>query len=541
MFCARCGKTLPPKSDACPACGMTLSSTDFSAVSYIATQPLLPEGQVTPVVSPRYTKTTYTTLPDPGEEEDILRRTAYRPTFQKEEAPAPPPTEAKSAEEAPAPSAPTGDIDSLPANMRFRPLTPVSPAGISSRMVQRMRKAEEEAAARQEADAAAEGDHKPARPTVSGIFSAIGRGAKTLVPKREVFTEEETEEASSQIGEEDPVYEAYEEEDEVFDTSDLEDFSEEEPRQRLFSFRRGDTPPLSTGAKVARGLIIAGCILALLLAGFLWLSVQTAARSPIQGVTYSLHERCIDLLESHTTREYREELSALYAADPTGSTVLQRQSADQAAFLALMPGTPLSNDAAFMETVLSVQANIDMAVTLDALDALSGQTGITPASAARWNTVQAAVKRLKGVKSIEEFASVTAQANVSATPTPVPTATPTPYTTLTKGMKDSAEVKALQNRLYELGWFTDVRDGDFGPATQSAVKLFQQQSGLTVTGIADPETLSAIYAEGALRTGTRITPQPDTAAAEGGASPETAATAVPTIEPTSAPAPDPLF
>ncbi|MBO4367118.1 MAG: peptidoglycan-binding protein, partial [Clostridia bacterium] len=79
---------------------------------------------------------------------------------------------------------------------------------------------------------------------------------------------------------------------------------------------------------------------------------------------------------------------------------------------------------------------------------------------------------------------------------------------LTKGMYNNPEVKKMQQRLYELGWFNDVRDGDFGSGTQSAVKAFQQASGLSVTGIADGETLDAMYAENAIRTGNRITAAP---------------------------------
>ncbi|MDO4548899.1 MAG: peptidoglycan-binding domain-containing protein, partial [Clostridia bacterium] len=63
--------------------------------------------------------------------------------------------------------------------------------------------------------------------------------------------------------------------------------------------------------------------------------------------------------------------------------------------------------------------------------------------------------------------------------------------------------------LYELGWFTSVRDGDYGSITQTAVKRFQQAAGLEITGIATPEVQEAIYAENAVRSEANATPAPD--------------------------------
>ncbi len=510
MFCSRCGKTIPQGVNACAHCGMEIAPGEFSAESYISSQPKLHQSEAKPVIQPRYTRTTYTTMQNENDG-DILRRTAYRPAFQEEapeiepeEAPAQPETE-EIVEEEPAP---LGDPSALPDNMRFRPFTPLKSAGISPRMAERMRKAEEEAAAAAaaEAEAGEEGEKKPARPVVSGLFSAIGRGAKTLVPKREVFSEETQEEVY-----EDEVYDddetPYDEEDEVFDVSDIEEEDEAPERPRLFSFKNTERAPVSRGTKIVRGVVAAVCIIALLLGGFIWLSLETAAKSPIGGVTYTLYEQAIALLESHTTKTYREEMSALYAQDPTGALILTEQMTDQAELLALLPGTLLANDQDFMDTVMAIQSNIDIAVTLDGLDSLSG-TANSGASTQRWNAVQNAIRRLRSAKSVTEFSAITQAAEVTATPTPAPTPTVSPYSTLTKGMKDDPAVKAMQNRLYELGWFTDVRDGDFGSQTQTSIKMFQQASGMTVTGIADPETLEAIYAEDALRTGTRITPAP---------------------------------
>ncbi|MBQ3518517.1 MAG: spore cortex-lytic enzyme [Clostridia bacterium] len=51
------------------------------------------------------------------------------------------------------------------------------------------------------------------------------------------------------------------------------------------------------------------------------------------------------------------------------------------------------------------------------------------------------------------------------------------------------EVRKIQNKLKELGYYTGSVDGIFGTKTQSAVKAFQRNCGLTVDGIAGPKTL----------------------------------------------------
>jgi len=66
-------------------------------------------------------------------------------------------------------------------------------------------------------------------------------------------------------------------------------------------------------------------------------------------------------------------------------------------------------------------------------------------------------------------------------------------------MKNNKQVKNLQDRLYKLGWFNGVRDGDFGPATVSAVKVFQKAAGLKEDGIATVAVQELLYADDAPR------------------------------------------
>lgn len=95
----------------------------------------------------------------------------------------------------------------------------------------------------------------------------------------------------------------------------------------------------------------------------------------------------------------------------------------------------------------------------------------------------------------------------AATPTPKATirvvtsapATPTPTPkSLQRGFTDSAEVRAMQKRLKELGWYSGSADGDFGPATEAAVKAFQKANGLTADGKAGQKTLEKLNSSSAI-------------------------------------------
>lgn len=70
-----------------------------------------------------------------------------------------------------------------------------------------------------------------------------------------------------------------------------------------------------------------------------------------------------------------------------------------------------------------------------------------------------------------------------------------PEGTLYKNIKNKkTEVKDLQQKLTDLGYLNDKVDGIFGAKTEKAVKAFQKEHGLTVDGIAWPQTLAALDA-----------------------------------------------
>lgn len=69
--------------------------------------------------------------------------------------------------------------------------------------------------------------------------------------------------------------------------------------------------------------------------------------------------------------------------------------------------------------------------------------------------------------------------------------------TLKKG-DSGLQVKALQKRLKELGYYTDYVDGDYGLATATAVSDFQRANKLTVNGTANPTTLKKMISTSAV-------------------------------------------
>ena len=54
------------------------------------------------------------------------------------------------------------------------------------------------------------------------------------------------------------------------------------------------------------------------------------------------------------------------------------------------------------------------------------------------------------------------------------------------------EVREIQTKLKQWGYYDGAVDGVFGSQTTAAVKLFQQRNGLTADGIAGPATLAAM-------------------------------------------------
>ena len=110
---------------------------------------------------------------------------------------------------------------------------------------------------------------------------------------------------------------------------------------------------------------------------------------------------------------------------------------------------------------------------------------------------------------------------VTATNTPRPTNTP--FTSYKNGDSGS-EIREMQKRLKELGYLTGSADGDFGDATEAAVRAFQARNGLTVDGKAGNATLTKLYSSSAKKAAADPTKTPKP-------------TATPTAKPTNTPKP----
>lgn len=99
----------------------------------------------------------------------------------------------------------------------------------------------------------------------------------------------------------------------------------------------------------------------------------------------------------------------------------------------------------------------------------------------------------------------------------VPTPTPSPTPQMLASGSTGEEVKALQRRLQELGFYTGEIDGDYGKGTASAVKVFQQQHQLDADGIAGQKTIAVLYSDKARQI--VVTPTPATIQVMAGALP----------------------
>ena len=223
--------------------------------------------------------------------------------------------------------------------------------------------------------------------------------------------------------------------------------------------------------------------------------------SPIAGVSSDLYEQGLALIQQHADTAYVQTLLTKAQNEGLLSIVSSLES-DGQAIHALLPAEPTEADQMFISALTSIQDNINNAVTVDAsalTDTTTSDADKEARSAANWAIVQNDIALLAGATSTAELTAVIGGDVVSIeqpTSGPTPSPTPVPYTTLTRGDKNN-DVIALQQRLTELGYLHDSIDGNFGGNTQTAVKLFQSAVGMEETGIADPATQAALFAEDA--------------------------------------------
>ena len=133
-----------------------------------------------------------------------------------------------------------------------------------------------------------------------------------------------------------------------------------------------------------------------------------------------------------------------------------------------------------------------------------------------------------GPATLTKVYSSSARKAPTTTRTNTPRPTNTPFTSLKNGSTGD-DVRRMQNRLIELGYLSGRADGDFGDATEAAVRAFQARNGLTADGKAGTNTLNKLYSSSARKAASTPT-----------ATPKRTATAKPTAKPTRTPDVDDL-
>ena len=87
---------------------------------------------------------------------------------------------------------------------------------------------------------------------------------------------------------------------------------------------------------------------------------------------------------------------------------------------------------------------------------------------------------------------------VTPTPTPAPGATEQPgYTVPTRTLRSGYvgdDVRSVQLRLTELGYYTGTTTAVYDTTTMAAVRRFQLYNGLDADGVAGSKTFAVLYA-----------------------------------------------
>ena len=141
----------------------------------------------------------------------------------------------------------------------------------------------------------------------------------------------------------------------------------------------------------------------------------------------------------------------------------------------------------------TVSAVCDRA-TISALKAFQGKMGITKDGVATPDVLTI----LYGATAVSSGEVVT--------PTPTPTVAP-PTDTLRKG-DQGTDVKTVQQRLKDLGYFSGTVDGKFGDATVKALQAFQKKNKLTQDGVCGAQTRTVLFGVNPIYVKATATPTP---------------------------------
>lgn len=544
MFCANCGKTLKNGATTCPHCGAPIGENRFHGLQYTAVQPTIAPGETEKLTEQfrPYTRTTYMSTGEP--EGDVLSRTTYRPVLDEESAPQ---AEAESAQ------AEAAQDEALPGEAEPQPeATESESAGVESLFGEPKSdsSAAGEAAASQEDGAQPEAEEKGAEdivdidpasihidpikvdpnPAISEESQRILNGEQPLHNERvkrtlltdklpfgrksaghSLFDEDETEDV--------PAGDAAPGGDTPAPGAEEDGQSGEEFDFGRKAGARGWNFDYMTIAKYAAVALV---IIAVFVGGYLWIDYMISGRetSPIEGVTQALYDEGTAYVATLADDAFRAEMLQLYQSDSLA--FLERVDGMIEDAEAMLPESPRENDALFIDAMLHIINNVGNALTVDSMNAplLAGATAeeqatINTASQNNWQIVQNGIDALSSATTAAGLTSIVNSQTVSTNVQQVeeiPEAEPTPdasqYTSLSRDMQ-SEEVKAMQERLIELGYLDDSADGIFGNNTLIAVKFFQQDAGFDVDGIASPEVQALLFSEDAPR---RSVPSPSPSA-----------------------------
>jgi len=510
MFCSKCGKTIRPEDQVCSFCQAPIGDNRFGGIQYTSAQFTIAPGQTAFEPLNNYTRTTYTSMPDAEQEGgEIDSRTTYRPVYEGASAPvdvrrdmraafAPEAEEEENTEEEQAYSVspeeyshtaqivlneldedlrPDEEIDL--SQFRSRPILSAGRAGISRDVSEYIRKLEDDQSRRGRRRRAAEMyDDYEERDSGYGEVEEQG--------ETEIEYEAEAPAENADGGE---YYDDYAEGD---------DYEYDEDRAPRFNV----------------GNIIKIAIAVILLAALAFGAVKVVGNikkdtssAPIEGVTETLYNDGVALIKGQAESAYVNELIGLYKEQGI-LPVTNRLMEDKNAIAALTPAEPAVNDSTFISALETIHNNIENAVTMDVLAVDMPTETDAEDSANRWQIINNSIAQLESAKSAAELTAIINGQKVTVqAATPEPTATAVVYTPLSNGDKND-DVLKLQNRLYELGYLRDDRDGAFGGKTQTAVKKFQERMGLEVSGIADQQTQTMLYSPSALYAEGATTPTP---------------------------------
>lgn len=525
MFCSKCGKTLPFDAVNCPSCGLAVGESRFEGSPYTSAQAhILPGDDVHQVLTKNYTPVNYTRInytgaPDAAEQSDVDARTTYRPTYDGDIVPeemrrdmraavkSAAESEEDSAEENTsenAPAAETPDVDEdepimVPGDIPEDGIISYGSTGADDEL-----KLEDLDLSQFRA--------KPIESVgQSGISEDVSEMMQELERTLEREQEAETQHRVRGFGRRRPVYDDYAEDSENYDAAGNEpqpagavqsevfdDIDEEE-----FDEMRHSSFGLKQLLKIVIGVVVAA---ALIVGGVMWFNYirdhQSAA--PIENVGEQLYLDGVALVKTHASTEHVSEILTNYKASSDLGALQGQLTSFSAAVTALQPAEATENEKIFVQALNKIETNIANCIVSDAIAVGANDANAVAESDNRWKIVNNSISMLEAATSTAELTAIINGEVVDVTEKK-PDATPTPepkmnYNTLSKGDK-SDEVVDMQSRLIALGYLKEKADGSFGSKTQTAVKVFQQVAGLPVTGIADSDTLNALYAEDAPKAG----------------------------------------